>query len=417
MDFHKKETQKYFIPIILALAGFLVAVLSTLMGYFYLPNLGAAFFRLILACVLPVILLLMYQSKSAARTALPLMVLGAVLLGLQLLGTIYTLFSTIFGWSFGLFRWIPGSSILGNLVLALIYFFDCFSWGFYFFRISISASLGAVSDLLFLISNLVFLAICSEFHPFSILNSLRNSIYRTFSLPMTNLEEQGGFAADQQPEVQPDPEPQQTTYNPDSAATPPQSTTGIPALLLTPKSIALSLLLSFITCGIYYFVWMYGIMKRIRLLCRDYDGCVGEFLCFFLIPFYNLYWYYTRAGKLVAGAASYGVHCANNGVIYLLLAIFGFSIINPCLMQNDLNNVANILAGSASYTAPTGGTGGYTPPAPPAPPTPPASGAPAGGQTEPDPIEQLQKLNALRKSGAISEEEFQQKKQELLKRI
>ena len=67
MDFHKKETQKYLIPIGLALAGFIVAVISILFGYFYLPNLGAAFFRLILACVLPVILLLMYQSKSAAK--------------------------------------------------------------------------------------------------------------------------------------------------------------------------------------------------------------------------------------------------------------------------------------------------------------------------------------------------------------
>lgn len=134
MDFHKKETQKYLIPIGLALAGFIVAVISILFGYFYLPNLGAAFFRLILACVLPVILLLMYQSKSAAKTALPLMVIGAVLLGLQLLGTLYTLFAAIAGAGFGLFRWIPGSSILGHLVLALAYFFDCFSWGFYFFR-------------------------------------------------------------------------------------------------------------------------------------------------------------------------------------------------------------------------------------------------------------------------------------------
>ena len=109
MDFHKKETQKYLIPIGLALAGFIVAVISILFGYFYLPNLGAAFFRLILACVLPVILLLMYQSKSAAKTALPLMVIGAVLLGLQLLGTLYTLFAAIAGAGFGLFRWIPGS--------------------------------------------------------------------------------------------------------------------------------------------------------------------------------------------------------------------------------------------------------------------------------------------------------------------
>lgn len=44
MDFHKKETQKYLIPIGLALAGFIVAVISILFGYFYLPNLGAAFF-------------------------------------------------------------------------------------------------------------------------------------------------------------------------------------------------------------------------------------------------------------------------------------------------------------------------------------------------------------------------------------
>lgn len=417
MDFHKKETQKYLIPIGLALAGFIVAVISILFGYFYLPNLGAAFFRLILACVLPVILLLMYQSKSAAKTALPLMVIGAVLLGLQLLGTLYTLFAAIAGAGFGLFRWIPGSSILGHLVLALAYFFDCFSWGFYFFRISLSSSIGALSELLFLLSNLFFLAICSEYQPFSLLNSLRDSLYRALNLPMTNLEEQSGSAENQQPgpqvQSEAEPEPNQADFTSQSTvgSVPPPPADGIPALLLTPKSIPLSLLLSFLTCGIYSLVWVYGIMKRIRLLCRDYNGCVGEFLCFFLVPFYSYYWYYTRAKKLSAGANSYGVYCSDNCIIYLLLAIFGFSIINTCLMQNDLNNVAHALAGNATYSGPTAPSGGYT--------TPSGGYTPPTGVADPsaDPIEQLQKLNNLRKSGAISEEEFQQKKQELLKRI
>ena len=80
-------------------------------------------------------------------------------------------------------------------------------------------------------------------------------------------------------------------------------------------------------------------------------------------------------------------------------------------MQNDLNNVAHALAGNATYSGPTAPSGGYATPS--GGYTPPTGGADPSA----DPIEQLQKLNNLRKSGAISEEEFQQKKQELLKRI
>lgn len=135
---------------------------------------------------------------------------------------------------------------------------------------------------------------------------------------MTNLEEQSGSAENQQPgpqvQSEAEPEPNQADFTSQSTvgSVPPPPADGIPALLLTPKSIPLSLLLSFLTCGIYSLVWVYGIMKRIRLLCRDYNGCVGEFLCFFLVPFYSYYWYYTRAKKLSAGANSYGVYCSDN---------------------------------------------------------------------------------------------------------
>jgi hypothetical protein len=439
MNIHNKETQKYLLPIALAVVGFLLALLAGLIDSivfsygFHTYSLGRIFFWLILACVLPVILLVMYQSHAAAKTALPLMVVGAVLLLLQVLGLLYTLFASFGAFSYGFFTWIPGAAVLGNLVNAVRTFFMAFSWDGRFLFYSITNLMMAIVHLLFLLSNLVFLAICSEYQPFSLLNRLRESIYRTFAFPMTDLTDQGGSADAQQPDPAYDTashtettanaaEAQQSSCHYDAPPQQPAGNyanqpvrTGIPSLLLESRSIALWLILSFLTCGIGYLIWMYGIMKRLRLLCNDYNAPVGEFLCFMFVPFYSLYWFYTRGGRLATGAASYGVHCSDNGIIYLLLAIFGFSIVNPCLMQNDLNTIAHVLAGNATYTPNTPPAGGYNAPTNGPVGGAPTGSAPVGGST--DPIEQLKQLNDLRRAGAISEEEFQEKKKDLLGRI
>ena len=205
----------------------------------------------------------------------------------------------------------------------------------------------------------------------------------------------------------------------DYNTTPQRSRKDAPAELLERRSIATAIILSLVTCGIYGIVWNYSMMKKIRLLNGDNSSVAGELLCFIFVPFYAFYWYYTRAERLAEGSAAYGLHIPNNGILYLLLSIFGLPIVSTCLMQNDLNTVADILnGGSPSPNAGTQATAefhsafsdvtgaGRTT----------ASRADNGSQTSAA-MEQLEKLAGLHKQGILTDEEFEAKKAEILSRI
>lgn len=116
----------------------------------------------------------------------------------------------------------------------------------------------------------------------------------------------------------------------------------VPPELIEEKSIALCIIFSIITCGIYYIYWFYTLSKRIKLLNQEYPSCAGEVLLYFLIPFYNLYWMYTRARKTMEASIRYWHYnrVSDEGVAYLLLTLFGFGIVAVALMQNNFNNFA-----------------------------------------------------------------------------
>ena len=75
--------------------------------------------------------------------------------------------------------------------------------------------------------------------------------------------------------------------------------------MIQRRSIAMCIILSLVTCGIY-----------------------------------GLYWAYKQGEKIDEAKTARGIMSSNSGIIYLLLTIFGFGIIAEALMQNELNNMA-----------------------------------------------------------------------------
>jgi hypothetical protein len=62
-------------------------------------------------------------------------------------------------------------------------------------------------------------------------------------------------------------------------------------------------------------------------------------LCIFTCGLYSIYWNY-KYGKLIADAqCKGGVAVEDNAILYLILAIFGLSIVSFIIMQNSLNKV------------------------------------------------------------------------------
>jgi len=63
---------------------------------------------------------------------------------------------------------------------------------------------------------------------------------------------------------------------------------------INKRSIGVSILLSIFTFGIYVIYWQYLLVKNVKTIKHDTTSCAVEMLCLIFVPFYSLYWWYTR---------------------------------------------------------------------------------------------------------------------------
>ncbi|MBQ4269031.1 MAG: DUF4234 domain-containing protein, partial [Clostridia bacterium] len=97
--------------------------------------------------------------------------------------------------------------------------------------------------------------------------------------------------------------------------------------------------MSIITLGLYDFYWAYLQIKNVRALKEDKSSCIGETLCFLLVPFYSFYWFYTRGQYLYSKFTNENRPVSSSGIAFLLLDIFGLRIIALSIMQSDFNRL------------------------------------------------------------------------------
>lgn len=115
--------------------------------------------------------------------------------------------------------------------------------------------------------------------------------------------------------------------------------------LLEERNIILAVVFSILTLGIYFIYWMNRTANSIKIMDGDYSGAALETVFFFLVPFYRLYWVYTR-GKKVAEVANekWRYHrIQDESLPYLIVSLFVGDLIVMAIMQNDLNRFAKDL--------------------------------------------------------------------------
>ncbi|MCL2591765.1 MAG: DUF4234 domain-containing protein [Defluviitaleaceae bacterium] len=103
------------------------------------------------------------------------------------------------------------------------------------------------------------------------------------------------------------------------------------------RSIALMVIFTFITFGIYAFVWTVMFQAELKRTTGDGAG-VGLHILLMLFTFgiYALYWHYAASVRLIKAGARDVSPLAN-----LLLAIFTFTFIPMLLKQMSANHIAN----------------------------------------------------------------------------
>ena len=110
------------------------------------------------------------------------------------------------------------------------------------------------------------------------------------------------------------------------------------------KSIALNVVLTFVTCGLYGLYWLYTIAKDLNDLCASQhqekgpDPFLVVILSIVTCGIYHIY-YMWKAGKMVSSLTKNGQHLSDDSVILMVLAILQLSLVSYCILQSNINGL------------------------------------------------------------------------------
>lgn len=105
------------------------------------------------------------------------------------------------------------------------------------------------------------------------------------------------------------------------------------------RNIAVCVILSIVTCGIYTIYWMIVLNDEVLEALQE-DGTSGGMVFLFTLitcGIYGLYWAYQMGQRIDRLNSRYGRYTDNSGLLYLLLCLFGLSIVFYGVAQNELN--------------------------------------------------------------------------------
>ncbi len=120
--------------------------------------------------------------------------------------------------------------------------------------------------------------------------------------------------------------------------------TSINAPVLEYRDIAIAIILSIVTCGIYGIFWIISLTNDANKVSdRPTDTSGGMVILLTLITcgIYGIYWNYKMGQKIYEAGQRYNKSISDNSVLYLVLSLFGLAIVNYALMQSDLNKFSN----------------------------------------------------------------------------
>lgn len=108
------------------------------------------------------------------------------------------------------------------------------------------------------------------------------------------------------------------------------------------RNIALCIIFTFITCGIYGIFWFVNLTDDMNTAIGENDtsGVLAFIFTIITCSIYGFYWAYKMGEKVDALKVKNGQQASSNGAIYLILFIVGGGIITYALLQNELNKVA-----------------------------------------------------------------------------
>ena len=111
---------------------------------------------------------------------------------------------------------------------------------------------------------------------------------------------------------------------------------------IAKRDIAIAIILSIVTCGIYGIYWFIVMTEDVNSLTNDHSTSGGLAFVLTLVTcgIYGIYWAYSMGKRMYEYEKSKGEIVSDNSVLFLVLTLFGFSIVVYALLQDNLNKYA-----------------------------------------------------------------------------
>lgn len=103
------------------------------------------------------------------------------------------------------------------------------------------------------------------------------------------------------------------------------------------RNIVTAVILTFVTCGIYGIYWTVCLAREAVSVKDAADDGILEIIVMLFLPFLG---FFLAEKKLAEGCAEKGIAHTDNSILYLILGLLGLGIVNYCVMQSDLNKIA-----------------------------------------------------------------------------
>lgn len=116
--------------------------------------------------------------------------------------------------------------------------------------------------------------------------------------------------------------------------------------MIKNRNIVLAIIFSIITCGIYGIYWFIVMTDDMNKLAPDdYKTSGGMAFLWTLLScgIYSIYWNYKMGVKVnQVEQSENNMNSGSNHILFLVLSLFGLSIINYCIIQSKLNAHADV---------------------------------------------------------------------------
>ena len=112
--------------------------------------------------------------------------------------------------------------------------------------------------------------------------------------------------------------------------------------MIVNRNIALAIIFSFLTCGIYAIYWMIVLTDDAGKLSGDPSFTGGKHFLLTLVTcgIWSFVWCYQLGKQIAEAQYRRGYAVSDNSTLYLILNIFGLSIVVYALAQSDVNRMA-----------------------------------------------------------------------------